>query len=46
MDVDIFELPGEQTAGIKTVHGRLEKVLDKLEIYHDYCWRVVCSPRE
>lgn len=36
MDVDIFELPPEQAAKIKTVPGSLEEVLDELEADHDF----------
>ncbi|MFP4170572.1 MAG: type I glutamate--ammonia ligase [Methanomassiliicoccales archaeon] len=36
MDVDIFELPREQAASIKTVPGSLEKALEELESDHDY----------
>jgi glutamine synthetase len=36
MDVDIFELPPEQAAKIKTVPGSLEKVLEELESDHEF----------
>ncbi|MEM2934344.1 MAG: type I glutamate--ammonia ligase, partial [Methanocellales archaeon] len=36
MDVDVFELPAEEAAKIKTVPGSLEKVLDELEADHEY----------
>jgi glutamine synthetase len=36
MDVDIFELPPEQAAKIKTVPGSLEKVLDELEADQEF----------
>jgi glutamine synthetase len=36
MDVDVFELPAEEAAKIKTVPGSLEKVLDELEADHGY----------
>lgn len=36
MDVDVFELPPEEAAKIKTVPGSLEKVLNELEANHDF----------
>jgi glutamine synthetase len=36
MDVDIFELPPEQAAKIKTVPGSLEKVLEELEADQEF----------
>jgi glutamine synthetase len=36
MDVDIFELPEEKAAKVKTVPGSLEKVLEELEKDHDF----------
>lgn len=36
MDVDIFELPPEQAARIKTVPGSLEKVLEELETDQEF----------
>ena len=36
MDVDIFELPPEQAAKIKTAPGSLEKVLEELEAYQEF----------
>jgi glutamine synthetase len=36
MDVDIFELPPEQAAKIKTVPGSLEKVLEELETDQEF----------
>jgi glutamine synthetase len=36
MDTDIFELPEEKAAKIKTVPGSLEKVLEELESDHEF----------
>jgi glutamine synthetase len=36
MDVDIYELPPEEAARVKTVPGGLEEVLEALEADHDY----------
>jgi glutamine synthetase len=36
LDKDIYDLPPEEKAGIKSVPGSLEEVLDALESDHDY----------
>jgi glutamine synthetase len=36
MDVDIFELPKDEIANIRTVPGSLEKVPEALESDHEY----------
>ncbi len=39
MDIDLFELPQERAASVRTVPGSLDRALDALEADHDYLVR-------